>query len=85
MKTVWVQAHRGSNPFASAITKKCEPTKRGAFFCYGEARDADRAANTNIFEVFFLGCLQSGKNESGEVRRRAKRDAFALPRRLKEG
>ena len=42
LKTVWVQAHGGSNPSASATAKKCEPRKVARiFFVAAEAEKRD--------------------------------------------
>ena len=78
LKTVWVQAHGGSNPSASAIAER---TGSARPFCYGGGGEkgggpgaAKRQRERNDCIWIFIGVQ---KLSAARVRRRTKRAAFA--------
>ena len=81
LKTVWVQAHGGSNPSASATAEKCEPMWFAFFIASAEAEHNNEPLRRKLIAYFLHKIMRR------RVRRRAdapaketlsySRDAFA--------
>ena len=89
LKTVWVQAHGGSNPSASATAEKCEPMRFAFFIASAEAEHNNEPLRRKLIAYFLHKIMRR------RVRRRAdasaketlsySRDAFARTTFKKEG
>ena len=71
LKTVWVQAHGGSNPSASATAEKCEPMRFAFFIAAAEAEHNNEPLRRKLIAYFLHKIMRR------RVRRLAQQDAFA--------